>query len=53
VEKKEGFYMGRVLTFCADGMRPIPKSVFEDLEYRVEWNTMWGIFSYARVWKRE
>lgn len=54
IESKEGFYWGRMWTFMVDGHRPIPRRVFEelDLAWRVAWDTMGGIFSYARVWRR-
>jgi ubiquinone/menaquinone biosynthesis C-methylase UbiE len=53
VEKREGFYAGRIVTFMVDGHRPIPKKMFKELEleYSLEWDTMLGIFSYARVRK--
>jgi ubiquinone/menaquinone biosynthesis C-methylase UbiE len=53
IEKKEGFYWGRVWTLMVNGHRPIPEWVFEDwdLSYSVEWNTMWGIFTCARAWR--
>jgi ubiquinone/menaquinone biosynthesis C-methylase UbiE len=54
IAEREGFYWGRVWTFMVDGHRPIPRHVFEDLDlaWRVVWDAMWGIFSYARVWRR-
>jgi ubiquinone/menaquinone biosynthesis C-methylase UbiE len=54
IEKREGFYWGRVWTLMVDGHRPIPKRILDDLglNWCVEWDTMWSIFSYARVWRR-
>jgi ubiquinone/menaquinone biosynthesis C-methylase UbiE len=54
IEDREGFYWGRFWTFMVDGHRPIPRRVFEDLDlsWRVAWDTMGGIFSCARVWRR-
>ena len=51
VEKRPGFYWGRVLTFMVDGHRPIPQSLFSGLglDYQVEWDTLRGVFSYIRV----
>ncbi len=36
-------------------LRPIPRVILDDLQlrYTVEWDTMWGIFSYIRVRKRK
>jgi ubiquinone/menaquinone biosynthesis C-methylase UbiE len=51
MERHPGFYLRRVLTFMVDGHRPIPQSLFSELglDYKVEWDTMMGIFSYIRV----
>lgn len=54
-ERAEGFHMGHVLTYMVDGMKPIPRKMFEevDLRYRVEWHTILGIFFYIRAWSCE
>ncbi len=49
LEEREGFYWRRVLTWCMDGMRPIPHALLTTRTYRVEWRTLWGVFSYVRV----
>jgi SAM-dependent methyltransferase len=53
IEKREGFCVGRPVTFMVDGHRPIPRSMFEELglAYRLGWDTMIGVFTYAKVWK--
>ena len=49
LEERDGFYWRRALTWCVDGMRPLPRALLESLAYREEWRTMWGVFSYIRV----
>lgn len=49
LEEHEGFYWRRVLTWCMDGMRPIPRAWLSTRTYRVEWRILWGVFSYIRV----
>ena len=53
LEERPGFYLRRALTFCVDGMRPIPPIFLIELglTYRREWDTMWGVFSFVRAWK--
>jgi len=54
IEKQRGLYLGRVLAFTFDGMRPIPREVFEDcrLECHAEWGIWGGTFTYLRCCKR-
>jgi hypothetical protein len=40
------FYWRRALTWCVDGMRPIPSALLEGLAYREEWRVLGGVFSY-------
>lgn len=53
LEKKKGFYLGRVMVFMFDGMRPIPLEVFQacDLDCKKEWDIFGGAFSYIRCGK--
>lgn len=49
LEEREGFYWRRVLTWCVDGMRPIPCALLEGWTYQEEWRILGGVFSYTRV----
>jgi ubiquinone/menaquinone biosynthesis C-methylase UbiE len=51
LEKRPGFYFGRLLTLMVDGPRPIPQSLFSEpgLACVVQLDTMAGIFSCIRV----
>lgn len=49
LEEREGFYWRRVLTWCIDGMRPIPRAILEGWAYQEEWRILGGVFSYIRV----
>ncbi len=53
LEERPGFYPRRALTFCLDGMRPIPPAFLNEagLTVRQEWRTMWGMFSFIRAWQ--
>lgn len=52
-EKREGLYLGRVLAFMFDGMRPIPQEVLEagGLTCAEVWDVFGGAFSYVRCLK--
>jgi ubiquinone/menaquinone biosynthesis C-methylase UbiE len=53
-EKREGLYLGRVLAFMFDGMRPIPQEMFQacGLDCTEAWDIFGGAFSYVRCLKR-
>lgn len=54
-EKKKGLYLGRILAFLFDGMRPIPRKVFQEcgLDCNEEWDLFGGAFSYIHCLKRQ
>jgi ubiquinone/menaquinone biosynthesis C-methylase UbiE len=54
-EKQEGLYLGRVLAFMFDGMKPIPQQVFRacGLDCTEEWDIFGGAFSYVRCVKAQ
>jgi ubiquinone/menaquinone biosynthesis C-methylase UbiE len=54
IEKKKGFYWGRILAFMFDGMHPIPKELFEanDIECKIEWDIFGGAFSFIKCTKK-
>lgn len=54
-EKQERLYLGRVLAFMFDGMRPIPQEIFRacGLDCTEAWDIFGGAFSYVRCLKRE
>lgn len=49
LEERDGFYWQRALTWCMDGMRPIPRALLEGWTYQEEWRTLGNVFSYIRV----
>ncbi len=54
-EKQKGLYLGRILAFMFDGMRPIPQDVFQacGLDCEEQWDIFGGAFSYVHCIKRE
>ncbi|MEM4724373.1 MAG: class I SAM-dependent methyltransferase [Candidatus Hadarchaeum sp.] len=47
-EKRPGLYSARVLGWMFDGQHPIPLAYFTEagLVCRVEWDILWGVFSF-------
>jgi malonyl-CoA O-methyltransferase len=53
--KRKGLYLGRVLAFTFDGMRPIPREMFTEcgLSCAEEWDIFGGAFSYLHCQKQK